>query len=97
MPQQTQEEDGEMEETGQSVTAQEPAVILEAEDLSAMLMALKCSKDSALWQNESDADFPQKFKTADNMKKSFSKRQVHTCLRTVAPKLKERHVRYGLS
>ena len=93
----SQQIDTESERTEPSVEVESETMILDDADFNLMLTALSGSKDSAFWQDKSEMDLRQKLKTVESMNKSFSKRQIQTCLRAVAPKLKEKQIRYGLS
>lgn len=61
-----------------------------------MLDTLKQSSKSR-WQNYELRDFIGKFNSTDSLNSSFMKKEIQTCLRVVAPKLKSYGVSLGLS
>ena len=67
------------------------------EDYGDMLNSLKSSQYSKRWETCDIKEFSIKFISVESIKKAFNKKEITTCLRSVAGKLKAQNIAFGLS
>ena len=88
------------ETQGSGITENEQSAVefhLTEDDYSIMLQKLLESKDSHRWQSSTTDSLRKLFELDNTMDKSFNKRELQLCLRSVSARLKQNKIAHALS